>query len=135
MVVEFPGSKIHSEFAPALKDLTASGAIRILDMVFIRKDANGQIETLELGQLDPRDAKPFEELDGEIDDLISMEDIQTAAASLPPDSISGLFVWEDVGSTRFADAVRSAQGAVMASKSIPSDVVEAAMTAASAPHA
>lgn len=117
------------DLAPVLRQLIAAGTIRILDMMFIRKDANGHIEPLELNQLDAEAALPYEELDGEIDDLINLDDIQIAAADLPPDSIALVLVWEDVWATRFADAVRSAHGHVIANEPIPEPVMEAAMKA------
>src|SRR6266849_4937945 len=132
IIIEFPGNKMNRDIVPALKELVASGTIRIIDMMFIRKDANGQVEPLELSQLDLEDAMPFEELDGEIDDLINAEDVQTAAAELPPSSIAGVFVWEDVWATRFAEAVRSTQGRMMANERIPHEIVEAAVAAAEA---
>ncbi|MGH2515195.1 MAG: DUF6325 family protein [Ktedonobacterales bacterium] len=135
IIIDFPGSKVNKDIVPALKELIASGTIRIIDMVFIRKGTNGQVEPLELSQLDLEDAMPFEELDGEIDDLINAEDIQSAAAELPPDSIAGVFVWEDVWATRFAEAVRSTNGRVIADARIPNAVVEAAFEAAVATDA
>ena len=130
VIIDFPGGTMSGGIVPALKELIASGTIRIVDMTFIRKDANGHVEPLELSQLDLQDAVPYEELEGEIDDLINAEDIQQAAAKLPPNSIAGVFVWEDVWATRFADAVRSAHGQVMANERIPPAVVEAAVAAA-----
>jgi Family of unknown function (DUF6325) len=130
VIIDFPGGKMSGDIVPALKELIASGTIRIVDMTFIRKDANGHVEPLELSQLDLQDAMPYEELEGEIDDLINAEDIQKAAAKLPPNSIAGVFVWEDVWATRFADAVRSAHGQMMANERIPPAVVAAAVAAA-----
>ena len=128
-IVEFPGSKFKGDIAPVLKELIASGTIRIVDMAFIRKDADDHAEPLELSQLDLEDAKPYEELDGEIDDLINSEDIQTIAAGLPTNTMAAVFVWEDVWENRFADAVQSAQGQMVASERIPQDRVEAAFAA------
>lgn len=129
IIVDFPGGRMTGDLAPVLRQSIAAGTIRILDMMFIRKDANGHIEPLELNQLDAEAALPYEELDGEIDDLINLDDIQIAAADLPPDSIALVLVWEDVWATRFADAVRSAHGRVIANEHIPEPVMEAAMKA------
>jgi Family of unknown function (DUF6325) len=129
-IVEFPGSKVKGGIAPVLKELIASGTIRIVDLAFVRKDEDDHVEPLELSQLDLEDAKPYEELDGEIDDLINREDIQTIAEGLPSNTIAAVFVWEDVWDNRFADAVQSAQGHMVANERIPQDRVEAAFAAA-----
>ena len=41
IVVGFPGNEFKGEIAPAIADLVESGTIRILDLVFITKDGNG----------------------------------------------------------------------------------------------
>ena len=41
IVVEFPGSKFTGEIAPILKDYVDRGLIRILDLLFLRKDNEG----------------------------------------------------------------------------------------------
>lgn len=130
VIIDFPGSKVNKDIVPALKALIASGTIRIIDLMFIRKGAEGQVEPLELSDLELEEARPFEELDGEIDGLISMEDIRVTAAELPLNSIAAVIVWEDVWATRFAEVVRSAQGRVVANVRIPNSVVETALAAA-----
>jgi hypothetical protein len=124
---------VSDDIIPSLKELVASRTIRIIDLMFIRKDANGRVEPLEVDQLDGADALRYEDLDGEIDDLINTEDIQTAAAALPPNSFAGVFVWEDVWATRFAEAVRSMHGRIVANERVPNVVAEAALNATVAP--
>lgn len=43
LVVEFPGSRMTGEGLPLLVDLVDRGIIRILDLVFVRKDQDGTI--------------------------------------------------------------------------------------------
>ena len=44
IIVGFPGNKFNGEIAPELGKLVDSGTIRILDLVFITKDADGEVE-------------------------------------------------------------------------------------------
>lgn len=132
ILIAFPGNKFNGGIVPALKELVDSGTIHIIDLLFIKKDADGNILTVELNTLDPAESAPFDELDGEVSDLLSMEDIELAAAELPPNSSAGLIVWENVWAARFADAVRSANGHVIANERIPHAVVEAAIAAMAA---
>ena len=44
IIVGFPGNKFNGEIAPELGKLVESGTIRILDLVFITKDADGEVE-------------------------------------------------------------------------------------------
>jgi Family of unknown function (DUF6325) len=48
IVVEFPGSKFNGQIAPALLDLVERDLIRVLDLLVLKKDADGSLEAFEL---------------------------------------------------------------------------------------
>jgi uncharacterized membrane protein len=127
IVIEFPGNQFRGEILPALKELVANGTVRIIDLVVIRKNADGSVQWLETTQLSGEEALVFGGFDFELGDLLNEEDIQLAAESLAPNSSAGLLVWEDTWATRFADAVRNAHGRVVANERIPRDVVQDAL--------
>ena len=127
LVVEFPGNKFKGEIVPALKELTDSGIIRIIDLIFIRKDGDGSVQSIELNNLPADEAAAFDDLDGEIDDLLNEADIEAAAELLSPNSSAGLLVYEHVWATRLRDAVAGAGGRLVDNGRIPAAVVEAAM--------
>src|SRR6187551_2559509 len=52
LVVEFPGNKMTGEGLPLLVDLVDRGIIRLLDLVFVSKDADGNVVGLEISDLD-----------------------------------------------------------------------------------
>ena len=52
LVVEFPGNRMTGKAFPMLVDLVDRGLIRVLDLVFVRKEANGSVRGLELADLD-----------------------------------------------------------------------------------
>ncbi len=132
LVVAFPGNRFNGQIVPALQELVDTGIIHIIDLLFIKKDAAGNLLVVELEQLDPEERALFDSVDGEIDELLNMEDIELAAAALPPNSSAGLLVWEHVWAARFAAAVRAANGQVLANERIPHAVVEAALAASQA---
>jgi len=47
IVVEFPGTKLTGEIAPILKDYVDRGLIKVLDLVFLKKDDDGSLEAFE----------------------------------------------------------------------------------------
>lgn len=129
VMIEFPSTTAIGDIEPALQELVSSGIVRIIDLMFIKKDAEGHVQALEVDQLDSVSAHRYEELNAEIDDLVNMEDIEIAASELSPDSIAAVLVWEDAWAKRFAEAMRVAGGRVVENERIPSAVVEAAMRA------
>jgi Family of unknown function (DUF6325) len=113
LVVAFPGNKFKGEIVPALAELVENEIIRILDLVFIMNDAAGMSDLAQIDQ-----------------GLLNEEDIQLAAEALDNNSSAGLLVFENVWATKFAEAVRNADGVLVANERIPYDVVQAAMAAA-----
>jgi uncharacterized membrane protein len=131
LVVAFPGNKFKGEIVPALAELVENEIIRILDLVFIIKDEEGNVAAVELGELDPdHEAAGMSDI-AQIDQgLLNEEDIQLAAEALENNSSAGLLVFENVWATKFAEAVRNADGRLVANERIPHEVVQAAMAAA-----
>ena len=52
LIVEFPGSKMTGEGLPILLELVDRGVVRILDLVFVMRDADGSLKLLELSDID-----------------------------------------------------------------------------------
>ena len=129
LIVEFPGNKFKGEIVPALQELTANGTIRILDLLFVKKAADGSVTAVELENLPRKESAAFDDLDGEIDGLFNEEDIAFAADKLQPNSSGALLVFENAWATRLRDAVVNAKGRLVDNARIPADVVEAAMKA------
>ena len=130
ILIAFPGNRFNGQIVPALQELVQNGTINILDLLFVKKDAEGNVLVVELTDSGDEGA-PFDSIEGELDDLLSMEDIELAAAELPNNCSAGLLVWENVWAARFAEAVRAANGQVLANERIPHAVVEAALQALS----
>ena len=129
MLIAFPGNRFSGEIAPALHELVDSNTIHIIDLLFIKKDADGHLLVVELDTLDDDEGAMFDDLDGDLEDLLSMADIERAAAELPNNCAAGLLVWENLWAARFAEAVRNAHGEVIASERIPHELIEAAHNA------
>ena len=51
LIVQFPGNKMTGEGFRILIDLVDSGVIRILDLMFVTRDADGSMRALEFATL------------------------------------------------------------------------------------
>ncbi len=121
IIVGFPGNKFTGEIAPELIALVESGTVRILELVFIGKDADGSVVSFEIDVLDG--LAGFGDLDADVGGLISPEDIEYAAAALEPNSSAALLIWEDVWAAPFAEAVRNSGGVVLEGARIPQELI------------
>src|SRR4051812_37347466 len=119
LVIEFPGSKFNGEIAPALIDLVDRGIIRVLDLIMIRKEADGSFDAIEIGDIDEGEAGELRRIETEIAEILSAEDVANAAEALEPGSTAGLLVYENRWAAPFASAVRKSGGQLVASGRIP----------------
>ena len=128
VIFGFPGNQFKGEIVPALSDVVQQGTIRILDLVFVLKDADGNVTSLEY-----EDLPGMVDVEGEADGLFSDEDLELAAEALEPNSSGLLIVWEDAWATPLAEAIRNAGGVLVTGQRIPHAIVEAAFEGLPAP--
>jgi hypothetical protein len=126
VAIEFPGRQFRSEIMDALVAPIEYGAIRIIDLTFLRKDASGAVTSYELAELDEHDAAPFDLVDRTMG-LLSVADLECIGAMLSKDSSAALLVLEHTWASDFERALVGANGRLVASERIPDDVARAAL--------
>jgi hypothetical protein len=129
IVVEFPGSKFNGQIAPALLDLVERDLIRVLDLLVLKKDADGSLEAFELSDLDQGEIGDLRTYESELAMLLSEEDVTSLAAAIEPGSSAGVLVWENTWAAPFASAVRRSGGQLVASGRVPIQALLAAIEA------
>jgi hypothetical protein len=130
LVIEFPDRQPRGEAAPLLLDLVDRGLIRILDLMFITKDADGTISGLEIEDLDASGAGEFKTFQGASSGLLDESDRDEAGNALEPGTAAVLLVFENRWAAPFARAVRKAGGQLVASGRLPVQAILAALDAA-----
>jgi uncharacterized membrane protein len=126
-LIRFPGNRFTGEIVPALQELIDSGTVRIIDLVFVLKDADGNVAAMELSEVEDETKLAYDELEGEINELLTEEDVEQAASLLEPESSALLLLWENTWAARIAAALRNADGELLAFERIPREAVEAAL--------
>ena len=89
LVVEFPGNQMKGEALARLVDLVDAGTIRILDLVFVRRDLDGSTTTVEIADLDGDGELDLAVFEGASSGLIDADDVGAAAAVIDPGSSAG----------------------------------------------
>jgi hypothetical protein len=126
MIVAFPGNQFRGEIGPALADLVDAGTIRIIDIAFVGKSADGDVVAFELSELDPDVQAGLERAGIEVNGLFNEDDLADAGEALEPNTSAALLVWENVWAAKTAQAMRDAGGELVAFERLPHDVVQAA---------
>ncbi len=110
LFVEFPGNQFTGEIIPALSDLIDQGTIRVLDLVFVAKDADGNAVGIELEDLPAESKDAFTDLVEELAELISEEDVEDLAEALEPNSSAAILLFEHKWAIPFRDAIANSGG-------------------------
>ena len=89
LVVQFPGNEVKGDIVPSIKQLVENGTIRVIDILFLKKDQDGNVTTKEINDLDDASFAAFNPIVAEIDGLVSRDDVQRLAATLDNNSSAG----------------------------------------------
>jgi hypothetical protein len=123
-LVDFKGNKFSGKIVPELLDLAERGIVRFADIVFIQKDKDGSMRTVELNDLDPKSYKEFVPLGKHVQSLFTEEDLQIEASKLRKNTSALLILWENVWAENLRKAVVGAGGTLVERGQIPPDVVK-----------
>jgi uncharacterized membrane protein len=128
VMIGFDGNEFHGEIAPAMLDLIQAGIVRLLDGVFVYKDGDGTVGSLEIADMGP-DLQPlFVDVDGQLGlGLLDAEDVETVGKDLEPNTSALMVVFENTWAAKFATAVRNANGMLLEFARIPAEAVAQAM--------
>jgi hypothetical protein len=120
---------VKTEIATALKKLVENQTIRVIDILFIQKNDDGEVLISEVNELDDVERGLFTSIVTDITELIAEEDIETIAESLDKHSLAALMLFENTWATSFRNAVLNAEGQLLFSERIPNNVIEDLMVA------
>ena len=127
IAIAFPGNKFSGEIIPAIKQLQDNGTIRVLDLVIITKDGEGNVAAIELAEASPETQATFAALGVENKNLLGEEDFEDIGSALDPNSTAALMIWENAWAAEFAKSLRNADGILIANGRIPAALVEELM--------
>jgi uncharacterized protein DUF6325 len=128
LVVRFPADKadFSGAMADELKKLTDGGTVRVLDLLMVTKDEDGNVDAAELRDADESAVGELRSLEADVSLLLAMEDVERVGADLEPGSTAAVLVWENTWAGPFAAAIRHSGGELIATGRIPTQALIAA---------
>ena len=111
LMVAFEGNRFSGEILSALRDAQEKGIIRVIDLLVIKKDEQGNVTALELSDLSEEEARPFGFLAGGLLSIFEPDDVEVTASQMPNNSAAGLMLIEDTWAIPLKEAILNA-GAV-----------------------
>ena len=132
LVVEFPGSRMTGKGLPMLVDLVDRGIIRIIDLVFVKKELDGSVRGMAIADLDRDGQLDLAVFEGASSGLLGQDDLDEAGGALEPGSSAGILVYENRWAAPLAREIRRGGGQLVARGRIPVQALLAALDAAEA---
>ena len=123
IALEFKTDQLTGESLPALLELVQKQIVRVIDLVIILKDQDGETQVLEIEELGPDMLAIFDPLDVEINGIIQVEDIEVIAAAMENNTTAALLLFENLWAIKFGEAVTRASGRMVMYDRIPFEVV------------
>lgn len=108
--------------------MIASGTIRVLDLLFAYKTADGEVGSLELAGITEQYGPLFTSVDGDVPGgLLDAEDVQELTDLLEPNSSIAVICWENTWAAPFVSALEGAGAVLLDQARIPREAVLSAL--------
>jgi len=128
LLISFDGDRPGAALGRALRELVEEKTITLLDLLFVARDADGDLRIVEADDLPQKAELPDLQL-GELG-LAGLDDIEELAAELPPGTSAAVLVVELAWARNFASVLAASGGAVLHQERIPAAVVNEVLEAA-----
>ncbi len=128
VVLEFKENKFGGDVIAGMADLVSQETIRILDLVILRKDDQGEVAVQELDELSPAELQLLEPLRAEISGMITVDDIRMVGKKLGENTTTAIMLIENLWAIRLRQDVFDAGGRLVMHEYIPTEVVTEALT-------
>ena len=123
IALEFKTDQLTGESLPALLELVQKQIVRVVDLVIILKDQDGETQVLEIEELAPDILAVFDPLDAEISGIIQVEDIEMIAEQMAANTTAALLLIENLWAIKFGEAAVRASGRMVMFNRLPFEVV------------
>jgi hypothetical protein len=124
LVVRFPGNRLRGKIAPELRRLEDAGIVRVIDLVFIRKDQDGNVASFEISDLGGENENTFHVFSSRVDEWLSQEDIDSIGSELPNNSAAGAILFENLWAVRLKEAMLDSGGELIGQGRVSPELID-----------
>jgi hypothetical protein len=125
IVIGFAGNTFDGSIAREIEKVVENGTIRLVDVVFVGKDADGDAIILEVDNKDDPRFAPFAGILADRMALLTPEDLEQVAAELPANTSGMVMLFEHRWAERIKEAMAAAGGFLVGRSVIPPEVLAA----------
>jgi len=107
LAVEFPGGLVTGEGFALVLDLVARDVLRVLDLEFVAKAADGSVAKVALGDIEHAGDVDVSPWAGASSGLLDESDVDQLSAAIEPGSLAGILVYGNVWAVPLLQALES----------------------------
>ena len=126
-VIGFRGELRQDGIRDAVARAVERGAVRVLDVLLVRKDDDGSVRLFDAES--PEGAEALLGFPTILPDLVGEEDAQAIADEMDPGTTVLVIAWENAWASEIAAEVRALDGQLLVMERLPREDVETALTA------
>lgn len=127
-VVLFPENKLTGKIAPEVRKLVDAGIVRVIDLLIVRKDEGGNVESFEISEIGGEAEEAFQAFAPKIRGWLSQEDVESIGENMPNDSIAAAMLFENLWAIGVRNAMIESGGELIEQGRIPPELIAQAQS-------
>lgn len=124
VVIGVPDDPFTQIILPELHALQGAGHLRVVDLLFIQKHADGTATTREVRDLSAEDLRRYAAIASELSGLLTAEDIDYLAGMIPAGTSAVIILFEHTWALGLTEAIRQAGGVCFAGGLVAPDLLK-----------
>lgn len=124
VVIGYKGDRFTSEIVPELTSIQEKGLIRVVDLIFARKDTDGTVKALEVHDLNDEELAVFNPIKEDLMRLLTPQDIALLTEAIPPGTSAAIVLLEHAWIVRLTEGLNRADAVLLAGGMVPQAAME-----------
>jgi hypothetical protein len=124
VMVAIEGNRFSGQILAELRAAQEKGIIRVIDLLMIKKDEQGNVMVLELSDLSEEEGRPFGFLAGNMLSIFEPDDVEATVSQIPNNSAAGLLLVEQTWAIPLKEAILNAGAVAFTGGLVAREVVQ-----------
>ena len=110
ILIGFEGNRFTGQILPELRAARDKGIIRVIDLLLILKDEQGNTAVMELSDLSSEELEQLGPIAGDLLEVLEQDDVEAIASNIPNNSSAALLLIEQTWAVGLKKAIMDAGG-------------------------
>ena len=110
ILIGFEGNRFTGQILPELRAARDKGIIRVIDLLLILKDEQGNTAVMELSDLSSEELEQLGPIAGDLLEVLEQDDVEAVASNIPNNSSAALLLIEQTWAVSLKKAIMDAGG-------------------------